>query len=99
MSKHGEPWRDCDGIVNHMIEDWGGRIVSQHWDSVPERDRAVACVNACAGIEDPAEAIREAREALMEAADVLYPNAEQSRALNLCIAALRLFPYYELDDA
>jgi hypothetical protein len=32
--------------------------------SVPDRDRIVQCVNACAGLADPVEALRVVREAL-----------------------------------
>lgn len=50
-------------------------------------NRIVACVNACAGIEDPASAISDAREALELALEVIeatgpgsYPIAENAIA-------------------
>ena len=53
-SKHTpEPWPEPD--VNHC----GTRLIP-----LADYQRARICVNACAGIEDPAEAIREARGAL-----------------------------------
>lgn len=41
----------------------GSRDKEDHWNA----ERAVACVNACAGMEDPAEAIREARMQMADA--------------------------------
>ena len=48
-----EPWAEPD--ANHCDT----RLIP-----LVDYKRARVCVNACAGIEDPAEAIREAREAL-----------------------------------
>lgn len=77
-----EPWR----VVT--VEEWNGPETSTYGagsenvmsnaayypDAVSQADqeRIVACVNACAGIHDPAAAIREAREAL---SDVLAATA------------------------
>lgn len=65
-----EPWtllgrsvNNCS-ISNHsVIRDQGGTPIGYIAYS-DDASRAIACVNACAGIADPAEAIREARGAL-----------------------------------
>lgn len=64
-----EPWtllgrvNKCS-IGNHsVIRDQGGTPIGYIAYS-DDASRAIACVNACAGIADPAEAIREAREML-----------------------------------
>jgi hypothetical protein len=50
--------------------------------------RIVSCVNACAGMEDPANAIAQARVALREASDA-FKGSEMDRLTYLCLSALR----------
>lgn len=58
---YGEPWE----VIDHRLVYFP--FVRTRNDLAPSRSdsqRAVACVNDCAGIADPAEALRLAREAL-----------------------------------
>ena len=57
MSQYGEPWEKA---VYGMIIDCTGEPIKQDVHG----SRAVACVNALAGVDDPAAAIKSAREAL-----------------------------------
>jgi hypothetical protein len=55
--------------------------------------RAVACVNACQGIDDPAAAIQAAREALdnaQKAFNGVYGDDLACNLMNQCRAALAL---------
>ena len=53
---YGEPWRDQMGTVRDRME----YLVSM---ASPEtRDRIIACVNACAGMPDPAAEIEAMRK-------------------------------------
>jgi hypothetical protein len=62
------PLQQCQRHPDLARDDDGERIVAAYGDSPEERDfrmkRIVACVNACAGIEDPAKAIEDARQVL-----------------------------------
>ncbi len=69
-TKHtAEPWVDCPALGNteRRIEHkgTGNNCISVAVLRGPEREanaaRAVACVNACAGIKDPAAALENAR--------------------------------------
>lgn len=76
--EHGEPWAE-DARVSTLIRCADGDTASfgGHYSNaidpnlLNERQaaktaRAIACVNACDGIDDPAAAIAAAREALLE---------------------------------
>ena len=66
-ASYGEPWRgDSDGIYNAL-----GERLSCHESDCGEIARSVQCVNACQGIADPVEAIREAREVIFNFHDYL----------------------------
>lgn len=64
-----EPWvlsghvNKCSISGHSVIRDQGGTPIGYIAYS-DDASRAIACVNACAGLADPAEAIREARGAL-----------------------------------
>lgn len=67
MKHTPEPWLKCTyhqgGIIISTDENPPLRLLGRMgYDA--DRDRTIQCVNACAGIENPEEAIREAREAL-----------------------------------
>jgi hypothetical protein len=82
---YGEPWKEK--AYNYTVGDTGdveGVIeirtreelrVTYAWNPSDENEalfsRAVACVNACAGMADPAAEIEAMREAIREARDVL----------------------------
>lgn len=65
---YGEPWRYC--IEDHPF------VVNRHDDLVIEKTdeamgdmdihRAISCVNACSGIQDPAAAISAARSSMAD---------------------------------
>lgn len=65
---YGEPWRYC--IENHpfVVNSRDELVIEKTDENMGDMDihRAVACVNACAGIPDPAAAIQAAREALAQ---------------------------------
>ena len=74
--KYGEPWKvQDDGWCNEA-------------DCFEYQERAVQCVNACAGIENPEEAIREAREMLEHcyrvhnAITIYTPRGHQDKEAN-----------------
>ena len=77
-----EPWASS-GCVNecsisgHSVICDQGRTPIGYIAYSDDANRAIICVNACAGIEDPAEAIREAREALSFIAELIGPNGER----------------------
>ena len=56
---YGEPWKESWGDIANRHDD---TIVRQ--STTEECDRIVACVNACAGIDNPESALAAAREAL-----------------------------------
>lgn len=64
-----EPWamsgrvKKCSISGHSVIRDQGGTPIGYIAYS-DDASRAIACVNACSGIEDPAEALSEARSAL-----------------------------------
>lgn len=72
MSKHApEPW-----VVNGYLDIWhsggpGGHMFNA--DTVGNADRIVACVNACAGMDDPAAELTRLR------ADLAAAVAERDR--------------------
>lgn len=59
----------------NFVAYWQGHRGDDGWHVRPEVSanaaRIVACVNACAGIPDPAAAVERAREALVKAEDLL----------------------------
>lgn len=64
---YGEPWRESK--IWDCITDREG-IILVHTASEfndPFRTRAITCVNACAGMADPAAEIAAMREAIREA--------------------------------
>lgn len=61
---YGEPWTWRKPLGSHA----GVRIANEQFIGDlyhPYGKRAIACVNACAGMDDPAEEIARLREALM----------------------------------
>lgn len=62
---YGEPWeyRKWHGLGDIQTD---SRMIIRdaHFINAEDRERILACVNACAGLADPAEALRLAREAL-----------------------------------
>lgn len=83
-TKHtAEPWQtfqsDAGGIV---ADDKGNTLASLPWagdnhDPEANAARIVACVNACAGIDDPVKAINGAKAALKVMADMLVGSGSQ----------------------
>lgn len=55
--EYGEPWHEQTATMNKGV----------HWLNTEQFNRAVACVNACAGMADPAAEIEAMREAIREA--------------------------------
>lgn len=53
-SDHGEPWSEQTAAMNNGV----------HWLNTEQFNRAVVCVNACAGMDDPAKEIAAMREAI-----------------------------------
>ena len=79
MSKHTpEPWyfEQDAGFCSEIYSDNGGSVCTFVEDPSPvDVDRILSCVNACAGMEDPAKEIAEMRmqrDELLEALDDLY---------------------------
>ena len=87
MNKYGEPWMiQDDSILDYKRFDFATLQAAQEVE-----DRINECVNACAGIENPGEAIREAREALGRYAldgDGAYGQAGEADTRDLAIIAL-----------
>lgn len=62
---YGEPWSAAFG---NAVRYRNGQLTNLEWSL---RDRAIACVNACAGMADPAKEIAAMREAIQEAGAAL----------------------------
>lgn len=65
---YGEPWFEQTAVINKSV----------HRLNTDEFNRAVACVNACAGMVDPAAEIQAMRDSIKEAHTiirVLYMDA------------------------
>lgn len=58
---YGEPWHEQTASMNKGV----------HWLNTEQFNRAVSCVNACAGMADPAAEIEVMRVAIKEAASHL----------------------------
>lgn len=55
---YGEPWQPYDDHGLAQIDDRFDRtVVSDGFNASELRDRAIACVNACAGIPNPEEVV------------------------------------------
>lgn len=94
---YGEPWIlttdfAFDVTINGALE--------ASFDKLELANRAVACVNACAGMADPAAEIEAMRQAIMETASHLsgflgfYADGlslDQVRALSTTLAKLQPF--------
>jgi hypothetical protein len=93
---YGEPWRTKENHLSTSLYDGKGNyfadiheLVGQDSSIAWEKaNRIVACVNACAGIPDPAahmaamrEAIREAYYSIKNASTVLGTTPRQDIAL------------------
>lgn len=79
-TKHtAEPWHETNSVLGDFIEGTPLMVgsvptprtvarvdYSSPARSAADRARIVACVNACAGIEDPVAVLAEAREAFEE---------------------------------
>lgn len=73
MTKHSpEPWfADYNGGEPEIYQGKvGGDCIAQSID-IHDAERAVACVNSLAGIEDPEKAVRELVEAAKRAHEML----------------------------
>lgn len=60
MNHTPEPWWEDQGTIVSGEPD-APRVVAVYFNP-NNRDRLIACVNACAGMEDPAKEIAELRE-------------------------------------
>ena len=63
----GEPWQPSDTWKDIALNSKG----SFASESPAYRDRIIVCVNACAGMADPAREIQAMRDAIQEAATAL----------------------------
>lgn len=60
--KHSpEPW---SAGKNNELLDAEGKVLALFYQPLASISRVAVCVNACAGLEDPAAAIQAAREAM-----------------------------------
>lgn len=83
---YGEPWKVSRG---HIFDCGDATVV--HYEGVPceeEADRIVACVNACAGLDNPESALAAAREALRIAVGFCF--YKESEVCQKITAALTL---------
>jgi hypothetical protein len=78
-----EPWSisAAPGWQDTIVDAKDNKIAvcSGRSESIPNAQRIVACVNACAGIEDPAETIKKARDVisgLLESLNVAIEKSE-----------------------
>jgi hypothetical protein len=86
-----EPWQPEDLPRKRLgiSGDGGGGHVAEAY-SDDDRRRIIACVNACAGIPDPAAALKQARQALLLGSMVVVNYAPDKRPfLDTIAAALR----------
>ena len=99
MKHTPEPWAPFGKVHECTIS--GHTVIRDYLDTpiayvayMDDANRIANCVNACAGIEDPVEAIREAREAIENIVSVgreyydmdMGPNGME--AIAFCEAAL-----------
>jgi hypothetical protein len=94
-----EPWHKASdtGLLPNRVYDPEGKFIAD-CDSLgtnpPAEDQAnaariVACVNSLAGLDDPASALKAAREALGWAVDFVPPHERETRrAVNAALAQL-----------
>ncbi len=82
-NKHGEPWE-----VGHDTEIWAPHVIGEM--KYPEKaNRAVLCVNACAGLSDEevenlpsfGEVMVKTSEAILAESDALKADLEEAREL------------------
>lgn len=72
-----EPWESHgQNTVFGIVIESQGRLIGS-FETVEDRDRAVACVNALAGIPDPAAFVRRAK-AIEEAASNAVPMMQMA---------------------
>jgi len=90
VSHTNEPWHVVNEFAFDLVDSDGGLFAS--FNFLDDANRAVQCVNACAGIEDPAKAIEAAREALKTLREALFSDdiGVCRRADLLAIEALQL---------
>jgi hypothetical protein len=82
---YGEPWRTKENHLSTSLYDGKGNyfadiheLVGQDSSIAWEKaNRIVACVNACAGIPDPAAHMAAMREAIREAHGALFRLSEE----------------------
>lgn len=108
---YGEPWNQDQRVEMHIKDRSGNGIASfgASWNNIedPEklhkrqqglRDRTLACVNACAGMADPAAEIEAMREAIRDAHAIIerYSESAISHATQLmCPECLRIEAFDE----
>ena len=61
-ASYGEPWKAFEGVLDYMLDN-GGQIVGR-FEIDKGAKRAAECVNALAGVSDPAAALADVRERL-----------------------------------
>lgn len=95
-----EPWihhiSKSDGrsfVVDRPVDEqpWLGNLIVMHGTNIRAREdhaRIVACVNACAGMKDPAQSIALARAALKRAAYSLSVHGATKDLVHQCSQAL-----------
>jgi len=89
----GEPWQNELG--DFEIYPSTGGDATAYAEGARTRDRVIACVNACAGMRDPAaemqalrDAVKEARRAICDLRLHVSEDCDQSQA-NLALAKLK----------
>ena len=72
-SDFGEPWSDSEFSGMADCQDRNGTpiVCDFHFVHDEHRARIVSCVNACAGMSDPAAEIQALRDAVKEARELL----------------------------
>lgn len=73
---YGEPWSEVINWDEISTRDGRDILYVASDMNEPYRSRAIECVNACAGLADPAKEIAEMREALKEAAAAINEARE-----------------------
>ncbi len=84
---YGEPWKNNTEFIRDRMD-----FKVAAFRDAESADRIVACVNACAGMADPAatiaamrEAIREAHEAIEEARIAIFYEVGTWKAVDPCL--------------
>lgn len=82
----GERWEATEGLgIAAPYRDTGYQMLIATFIQQDKRDRAVQCVNALAGIENPEAAVRAVKEALEQTKRFLTWREEEDSGTYLCV--------------